>query len=42
MMQMRYYAGCLALGYATGAAAYTGEELAQKANVTIDQAPRLL
>ena len=40
-MQMRYHAGCfalVALGYATGAAAYTGEELAQKANVTIDQA----
>ena len=30
---------CLSrLGYATGAAAYTGEELAQKAKVTIDQA----
>lgn len=40
-MQMRYHAGCfalVALGYATGAAAYTGEELAQKAKVTIDQA----
>jgi uncharacterized membrane protein YkoI len=41
MMQMRYHAGCfalVALGYASGAAAYTGEELAQKAKVTIDQA----
>ena len=40
-MQMRYHAGCfalVALGHATGAAAYTGEELAQKAKVTIDQA----
>jgi uncharacterized membrane protein YkoI len=41
MMHRRYYAGCfalIALGYATGAVAYTDEELAQKAKITIDQA----
>jgi uncharacterized membrane protein YkoI len=41
MMQRRCYAGCfalIALGYATGAVAYTGEELAQKAKIIIDQA----